>query len=102
MARQGPRVLAPARQAGSPGMGPGRFGNERAARGGRWLRWVALAVLVLAAGLFAFQLGVEDERGRGARLAEEMERLRQSNQRLEATVQQLRAENKTALSQLAE
>src|SRR5258708_29993150 len=83
-------------------MGPGRFGNERGFRGGRWLRWGGLLLLVLETGLFAFQLGVEDERGRGARIAEEMARLTQANQRLEEANQRLTAENKLALTQLGE
>src|SRR5258708_2407255 len=83
-------------------MGPGRFGNERGFRGGRWLRWGGLLLLVIATGLFAFQLGVEDERGRGARIAEEMARLTQANQRLEEANQRLTAENKLALTQLGE
>jgi hypothetical protein len=82
-------------------MGPGRFGSERAARGGKWLRWVVFAVVVGGVGLFAFQLGVEDERGRASRLTEEADRLRQANKQLEANVQQLETDNKTALSQLA-
>jgi hypothetical protein len=81
-------------------MGPGRFGSERVARGGRWLRWVALAAVLAGVGLFAFQLGVEDERGRALRLNEEVDRLRLTNKRLDGTVQQLEAENKAALSQL--
>ena len=83
-------------------MGPGRFGNERPSRGGRWLRWAGLAALVGVTGLFAFQLGVEDERGRTARQAQEADQLREANQRLESSIQQLQADHSAALSQLAQ
>ncbi|MBI1775571.1 MAG: hypothetical protein HYR63_09505 [Proteobacteria bacterium] len=83
-------------------MGPGRFGNERNSRSFRLLRWGALVLLAAGIGLFAFQLGVEDERGRNTRLTEDMARLAQANQRLDEANRRLATENKAALSQLAE
>jgi FtsZ-binding cell division protein ZapB len=66
----------------------------------RLFRLVLLAAVMGGLGLFAFQLGTEDERSRQGRLADETAKLAEANQQLAESNQALRAQLQTAQGRL--
>jgi FtsZ-binding cell division protein ZapB len=85
-------------------MSLGRYEPDRSRRSplAQILRLTAAVAVLAGIGLFAFQLGVEDERTRQGRLADEVAKLRESSQQLTQTNAALRQELQTAQTRLGE
>jgi hypothetical protein len=75
-------------------MSLGRYESEGPRRSPVWraIRLVFALAVLTGVSLFAFQLGVEDERSRSGRLADEAARLTETNQALTQANAQLRAQ----------
>ena len=82
----------------------GRYEPDRPRRSpvARILRWGLAAGVMAALALFAFQLGIEDERGRQGRLADEVARLTEAQQQAAQANAALRAQVQTAQGRLKE
>src|SRR5689334_2943291 len=85
-------------------MALGRFEADRPRRSllGRIFKLVLVLAAMGGLGLFTFQLGIEDERGRQGRLADETIKLAEANQQLTDNNQTLRAQLGTAQARLKE
>lgn len=83
-------------------MALGRFEQDRPRRSllGRIFKLVLVLAAMGGLGLFTFQLGVEDERGRQGRLADETLKLAEANRQLTDTNQALRTQLGTAQGRL--
>ncbi len=82
----------------------GRYEADRPRRSplARILRWGLAAAVMAALALFAFQLGIEDERARTGRLADEAARLAETSQQAVQANAQLRGQLQAALARLKE
>ena len=82
----------------------GRYEADRPRRSpvARILRWGLAAVVMAALALFAFQLGIEDERGRAGRLADEAARLAETSQQAVQANAQLRGQLQATQARLKE
>ena len=80
----------------------GRYESDRPRRSllGRIFRLVLAAAVLGGIGLFAFQLGIEDERGRQGRLADETIKHAEANQQLAQNNTALRSQLQAALGRL--
>jgi hypothetical protein len=85
-------------------MSLGRYEPDRSRRSpmARILRLTAAVAVLAGIGLFAFQLGIEDERTRQGRLADEVARLQEADQQLTQANAGLRRELQTAQTRLGE
>lgn len=83
-------------------MALGRFEPDRPRRSllGRIFKLVLVLAAMGGLGLFTFQLGIEDERGRQGRLADETIKLAEANQQLTETNQALRTQLGSAQGKL--
>lgn len=82
----------------------GRYEADRPRRSpvARILRWGLAAAVMAALALFAFQLGIEDERGRTGRLAEEAAKLAETSQQAVQANAQLRAQLQASQARIRE
>lgn len=82
----------------------GRYEPDRPRRSpvARILRWGLAAAVMAGLALFAFQLGIEDERGRQGRLADEVARLTEAQQQATQANAALRAQLQAAQGRLKE
>lgn len=82
----------------------GRYEADRPRRSpvARILRWGLAAAVMAGLALFAFQLGIEDERGRQGRLADETAKLAETSQQLAQANTQLRSQLQAAQARLKE